>query len=155
MPKQKLDLVHASVGRIKSLKADIASMTRMLENDQRSAHPKIQDPAEYKADVAKKQKELDDHSPRKATGEAANKLNRLQRELGKKIQERMPRSRDYFRKHPKGENHDDFDFERAVEQQVAFQRNTQLQYAIRVWKYARRCLEPDNPEITNIERLRR
>lgn len=150
--KQKIDLVHISVQRVKELKSEIDSLTKMLDGDQRSAHPKIQDPDEFKANIATKQKELDDHSPKKLRGQNANRMLEKARALETRIRDEMPTSREYFQQPPKTGS--TFDFEKAVEQQMAFMRNTGLQRDITAYKNIMRRIDPSDPTLTNIERLR-
>ena len=47
------------------------------------------------------------------------------------------------------------DFERAVEQQVAFQSNPRMQKAITIYKNLMARIDPSDPTVRNIEMLRR
>ncbi len=151
--RQKLDLVHATPAQIQELKGDIDHLERMFEADKQSGRPKIQDPEEFRNEIAKKKKVLKDHSPKRLRGENANKLKRYRDELAEKIRDRMPRSNDYFQPQPKGVH--GFDFERAVKQQMDFQSNPETARMVQEWKHIGRRLDPDDPTITNVERLRR
>ena len=150
MKKAELDLVHVSPAQISEMKADINSAERMLKADIASGRPKIQDKAEFKAEVAKKQKILDVHAPKKFRGENANKQLKRAQDLKQRIIEAMPKSREYYQQYPKGDG-SNLDFERAVKQQIFFQTDKQVQENVRHYKHIMRRIDPDDPTITNIE----
>ena len=153
--KSEFDLVHASVDQIREIKNDIAHLERMLKADQSQTTPKITDVTEFKAEIAKKKKLIKNHAPKKLKGKEASKAYAKAKELKKIIQEAMPSSKEYYRPYPKGENGHNFDFERAVKQQMAFQTDPKIQKAVINYKSILRRIDPDNPEITNIELLRK
>jgi len=153
--KSEFDLVHASVDQIREIKNDIAHLERMLKADQSQTTPKITDVTEFKAEIAKKKKLIKNHAPKKLTGQKASKAYAKAKELKKIIQEAMPSSKEYYRPYPKGENGHNFDFERAVKQQMAFQTDPKIQKAVQNFKSIMRRLEPENSEISNIELLRK
>ena len=152
--RQKLDLVHATPSQITELKADIDAAKRMLDADAQSGRPKIQDRQEFvREHITAKQKILDDHSPKRLRGENANKLLKQAREMADEITEAMPKTNDYYQRYPKGGG-SSHDFERAVKQQMAFQTNKVLQKKITAYKNIMARIDPDDPTIRNIEKLR-
>ena len=155
--KSALDLVHITPARIKELKQEINSLERMLKDDRASGRPKIQDEVEFKAQIKKRQKELDTHMPVKFTGQQANKAYDLAKKLKVYIQNRMPSKKAYFQKQIKdADGHSKYqDFENAVNQQIAFQTDPKIQKAVRAYKYIMAKLDPNDPRVRNIEMLRR
>lgn len=152
--KNELDLVHLTPNQVQDMKRDIDQLEKMLRSDRASGRPKIQDEGEFRSVIDKKKKILADHAPKKFRGEKANRMLKLARELETKITDAMPKTREYYQRYPKGAQ-EDFDFERTVQQQMAFMRNKELQGDIRAYKHIMRRIDPDDPTLTNIERLRR
>jgi len=148
--KSELDLVHASPSQIQELKSEINYLESMLASE---AGSKIQDRTEFNAEIAKKREVLQAHAPKKLRGEKANKLLKQARELEKDIKEAMVPAKEAYQPYPK--NGSSFDFERSVKQQMAFQLNKGIQKKVAHYKNIMRRLDPDDPTIANIERLRR
>jgi len=142
----------ATPQQINEIRADINRSEKMLEADKRSRSPKIQDVAEFNMELDKKRKILEDHTPKPFRGKNKDKAAKRIRELDSFIQEHMPKSRDYYQQQPKGCNND---FERTVNQQIAFQTNPKIQKAVAERKHLVARLEPQDPTLRNIERLRR
>jgi hypothetical protein len=154
MAKQKLDLVHLSVDQIRGIKQDIKELENMLKADKASGRPKIQNEAEFVAEIKKKKKLLKDHSPKELRGQNKNKAYARAKELREIIADAMPKKRDYYQRYPKGGDMT-HDFDRTVRQQMAFQKDKKLKQAVQEYKHIMRRLEPDDPTISNIELLRR
>jgi septal ring factor EnvC (AmiA/AmiB activator) len=156
--KPKAEKVFMTDKQIAEVKSEIASIEKLLK---RSENPKdhvgraIQDPAELHKEIAKHKKLLEDHVPAKFRGENANRKLKEARKLAEEIKAAMPRSKDYFNRYPKGsDGHSRHaDFERSVQQQMAFQ-HPDMQKKILRYKSIMRRIDPQDPTITNIEALR-
>jgi len=96
---------------------------------------------------------LEKHAPKQLRGKTKDKAAKRAKELGKFIEEQMPKSKDYFKQGPR--HGCDNDFDRTVKQQVIFQTDPKIQKAVQEYKYLMGRLEPQDPTIRNIERLRR
>lgn len=149
----KIDLALATPQQIKEIGADIRGLENMLEADKRSRSPKIQDEAEFKANIESKKKLIESHSPKPFRGKTKDKAAKRVKELDKFISDQMPKKKAYYQRYPK--NGADNDFERAVNQQIAFQTNPKIQQAIAERKNLIGRLEPHDPYIRNIENIRR
>jgi hypothetical protein len=64
----KIDLTLATPQQIKEIGAEINHLEKMLEADKRSRSPKIQDEAEFRANIAAKKKLIEQHSPKPLKG---------------------------------------------------------------------------------------
>ena len=153
--KSEFDMVYCTVDQVKEVERDIQYLENMLKADQAQRTPKITDIEEFKSEIRKKKKIIETHKPRKLRGQKANRAYDEAKKLKKIIQDAMPSRKDYFQKYPKSEDGHDFDFERTVAQQVAFQTDPKIKKAVQNWKSIMRRLEPDNPGISNIELLRK
>jgi len=165
-PKSEFDTVHCTPDQIRELKKDIAETERMLKEDSQRRTPKISDPAEVMKEVRKKKQILVDHEPKpfKSTAQQ-NQAYAATKKLAKFISDNMPPKRDYYRMYPKQKDRhgnpinpdhmDQGDFDRAVNWQIKFQTDPNMQKAVRLYKHLMRRLDPSDPTITNIERLRR
>ena len=145
-------LVHATDSQIKEWKTEIKGLENMLKADRASGNPKISDEAEFMVEINKKRKLVNDHSPKPLSPADANKLYTTAKRIEKVLQEHMPRKRDHERAYPKGYDHD---FERSVEQEMAYMQNPKLKRLQLAYKHIMRRLDPQNPTVTNIERLRK
>jgi hypothetical protein len=145
-------LVHASDRQIKDWKGEISHLENMLKADRASGNPKIADEGEFRGEINKKKKLIKEHSPKMFKGEKANKALRLARKIEKVLQEHMPRKRDHEMKQPTGYSKD---FERTVEQEMAYMTNPKLKELQLAYKNIMRRLDPQDPTVTNIERLRK
>jgi hypothetical protein len=150
--------VFASEENLRDVKNEIRELESMLREDEaRGDKRKIQDVMQVKAEILKKQQYIERHSPSKLRGEAANKAYKEARELEKVIQENMPKANDYYQRQPK--NSDSYsrqqDFEAAVRQQIHFQSNPELKRAQMKYKAIMAQLDPQNPTVRNLERLRK
>lgn len=161
MPRKKkktIDLALMTSQQVKETEAEITFLEKMLKADQSGefGRPKITDTGEFRAKIIEKKELLDNYSPRKMRGPSANKAYARAKELAEKIKAEMPSNKDYNRSYPskKSRVSADFDFERAVQQQVAFQTNRGLQNMIHEYKNIMARIDPDDPTIRNIETLR-
>ena len=157
MPKKKqseFDTVHATVDQIDNIKKEVSDLENMLRDDRASGRNKIQDTAEFNALIAQKKKILTDHSPRRMRGAKANRAYAEAKKLKGEIAEHMLSSKQYDQPYPKS-SRDDHDFERSVRQQVAFQKDSALKQKVQHYRHIMRRLEPSNPELSSIERLRK
>ena len=150
--KKKIDLSMVTPMQAADMKAEITHLERMLESEKRSRSPKIQDVAEFNVELDRKRKILANHTPKPFRGKNKDKAAKRIKELDSFIQVHMPKARDYYRKQPTGCNND---FERTVNQQIAFQTNPKIQKAVAERKNLIARLEPQDPTLRNIERLRR
>jgi len=155
--KSEFDLVHITPTQIREIKSEINELEKMFKADQASGRPKIQNEIEFKAEIKKKKKVLQNHAPKKLKGPKANRAYKLAKELKKKIQAAMPSSRAYFQQYPKSSDKHtkQADFERTVAQQVAFMQNSEIQQAVTQFKHIMRRLDSSDPTISNIEGLRK
>ena len=148
----KMDLSMVTPAQAADMKAEINHLERMLESDKQRRSPKIQDEAEFNVELDRKRKILENHTPKPFRGKNKDKAAKRVKELDSFIQDHMPKSRDYFQKQPTGCSND---FERTVEQQIAFQTNPKIQKAVAERKFLIARLEPNDPSLRNIERLRK
>ena len=149
---KKIDLTMATPQQVNEIRADINHLEKMLDADKRSRSPKIQDVAEFNMELDKKRKLLATHTPKPFRGKNKDKAAKKIKELDSFIQEHMPKSRDYYQRQPKGCSND---FDRAVQQQIAFQTNPKIQKAIAERKYLVARLEPNDPTLRSVENLRK
>src|SRR3990172_1690071 len=118
-------------------KADeIEKQQRLLE------HPKIEDKAQIKKNIALLKQQVDRFSPEPLTPTEKDKLYTLEKKLAVKIQDGMPTD-ETMRKNPVG----------AIDQHTVWERaNKKL---ILMWKNIRIQLNPDSGDrdLANVERL--
>lgn len=145
--------VYMSPQQIKETEAEIASLERMFKADRASGSPKIGDEREFLREIQKKKKLISDHAPEKVSGPQANKLYARAKELESKISEYLQPSRQFYMQKPKEGNSHDFD--RAVQHEVKFQTDKRVKAEIMEYRSIMRRLDPSDPTVSNIERLRR
>lgn len=146
--------VYMTPEEIRETQGEIDALCRMLKADQSSRSPKIQDISGFRADIAKKQKLIEDFAPKKVTGKQASKLYARAKELEVKLKDVLLPSKDYFQSYPKGGG-SSHDFERAVRRQMQIQTDKQLKNEVLEYKSIMRRLDPDDVGLSNIERFRR
>lgn len=146
MAKQKQPEAYLTNTQIRELKAEITGLEAMGKN---MAH-KIQDKAEFYANIMQKKKMLEDCTPKKLTGAAGNKALKRAREIEAKLKETMLSSKEYMQS-----KNDSYDFNRAVNYQVKLMTDPEYQKMTREYKNIMRQIDPSDPTISNIERLRR
>lgn len=153
MPEKKPDIkTFMTPQRIKEVKSEVAELERMLLSDAAGKH--IQDPGEVKREISKKKKMLTEFTPQKLTGQKANKAYAWARKFEVWFKEHQLPNKALHQSYPKG-NDVSVDFEQAVQEQTRIMGNPRIQEAIRTYKHIMRRIDPENPMITNIERLRR
>ena len=156
MPRKKkqneYDIAFITPAHAAKTKQEIESLEAMLKADQASRRPKIQDVGEVMQNIKKKKTILEDHTPKKFTGQTGNKALARAKDLAIKIKAELPGKKDYFMPYPKDESSQDF--ERVVRQQVRFMTDPKIQGMVREYKHLLRRIDPSDPSIANIERLR-
>ncbi len=161
MPRKKkseFDLALMTPGQVKETEVEIKHLENMLKVDQSGAYgsAKIQDLGEFRAEIKEKKDMIAGFKAKKMRGPKANKAFAYAKTLAEKIKKEMPSFEDYHRSYPSGKSKStaEFDFEKAVRQQTAFQQNAPLQGMIREYKNIMGRLDPDDPTVRNIELLR-
>ena len=159
--QKKPDLVLATNEQISEWKRDIDGMERMLNGKEVDSgvygrKDLIQDPDNIKREIDKRKRLIANHSPQKLSGNAANTAYKRAKELKEEITKLMPSEKAYFQPYPNGKTptHRGVDFEKTVQQQMAFQK-ADVQKKVQEYKYLMTRLDPDNPSVRNIEMLRR
>lgn len=159
--KKKTDLVLATNEQISEWKRDIDGMERMLSGKELDSgvygrKDLIQDPDQIKREIDKRKRLITTHSPQKLTGNAANTAFKRAKELKEEITKLMPSEKDYFQPYPssKTPTHRGTDFENTVRRQMEFQK-PEVQKKVQEYKYLMGRLDPSNPNVRNIEMLRR
>lgn len=149
------DLVHASPNLVAETKRDIASLEKMLKSDKASGRNKIQDEALFREEIKQKEKILE-QAPKALKGAAQNKAYSRAKVLEEKIRKKIPGNKSFRMFYPKaGAGHDkETDFESAVREQMAFMQDAQLQSDIREYKYLMQNIDPSDPYMGDIEKLR-
>ena len=145
MAKKKIPEAFLTNTQIRELESEIRSLERMGK----TMEYKIQDPAEFKKSIWEKKKLLAEASPQKLKGAASNKALKRAREIEGKLKEMMLPRKDY---HQMGGN--DFDFHRAVQYEVGRMRDKKYKSLGRELKSLWRQIDPSDPTLSNIERLR-
>ena len=157
-PKSTFDLVYASPALIRETKAEIAELEKMLREDKAGIYgkPKIHDLAEFNKVLKQKHDIINNHSPIKLKGQKANQAYNRVKELAEKIKAKLPPKSDMHPVYPRSKDPvgREFDFERAVNRQMAFQTDPVLKSMIREYQATMASLDPDDPTVRNIERLR-
>ncbi len=148
--------IYATKERIKEVESDIRELELMLKEDSQRKVPKITDIAGVKAEILKKQQYIERYSPATLRGENANRAYKEAKELEKTIKENMPKSSLYGQHYPRGsDSHLKAQkFEEAVRQQIHFQTNPELKQKILKYKHLMARIDPSDPTVRNIERLR-
>lgn len=151
------DIVHMTEAQCREVKEEIASLEGMLNDPRPWVRNKITDEGEVQKVIRAKKELLKNHTPRKLTGQKANRAYAEAKKLAEFIKEQMPSRNDYYRPYAKNsDNHNrQADFEKAVQQQMEFQRNKKIKEAVIRYKNIMRRLDPKDPTVSNIENLRR
>ena len=156
MPRKKkqneFDLSFITPAQAAKTKQEIESLETMLKADQASRKPKIQDVGEVMQNIKRKKTMLENHTPKKFRGQTSNAAWSRAKDLAEKIKKEMPGKKEYYMRYPKEESSQDF--ERVVNQQVRFQTDPKIQSMVREYKHLLRRIDPSDPSIANIERLR-
>lgn len=108
------------------------------------------DPDKIRQDIKHLQKQLDEYSPRRVTNAAErDKILNKRRELEHKFKPYLETFREL-----RIVRRDDPDYMRAVEKARERLSNPAIEGWIREWKRLGLMLDPDNPDINNLDRLR-
>lgn len=154
--KQPIEKTLLTEVQVREVRERIDAAEKMLNDPRDWVRKKITDPELIKYKMKKDEQLLEEYSPRKMRGANANKAYAEAKELAKKIKDAMPSSSDYFQRYPKNsDGHSkQADFERAVAQQVKFQTDPNILRMVARYKYIMARLDPSDPTIRNIEKLR-
>ena len=152
--KNDFDLAFITPAQANKIEQEIENLETMLRNDQSGyfGRPKISDTTEFMKQIKEKKDILVNHTPKKLKGQASNKAYARVKELARLIKNELPTKKAYFMPYPKEES--SFDFERAVDQQVKFQTDKKIQSMVREYKHLMAKIDPSDPSIRAIERLR-
>lgn len=152
--------VFASEAVLREKKEEIKEMESLLaggkaDRDVSYRNDKIQDPDLIKNEIRKRQAFIEKHTPQRLKGEAANKAYRRAKELAAEIKEMMPSEKMFNQRYPRSsDNHSRAsDFEKAVQQQMEFQKAGTKK--VEEYRYLMARLDPANPMVRSIEQLRR
>ncbi len=148
--------IYASEARIKEVENDIKELEFMLKEDAQRKEPKITDPDSVKAEILKKQQYIERCSPPAFRGENANRAHKEAKELEKIIKDNLLKSSQFSQQYPKGsDSHNKQQkFEEAVKQQMHFMTNPKIKQAVQKYRYLMSRLDPHDPTVRNVERLR-
>jgi hypothetical protein len=148
--------VYATEGQLREVKESVKELKSMLLEDNQRKSPIIVNRAEVMKEISKKEKFLAEFTPKKVSGKSANKLFSEAKKIEQEIKEAMPKQKKYFQRYAKdSDSHKKtLDFEQAVKQQMEFQTNRALQAKIHKYKSIMARLDPQDPTVRNIERLR-
>jgi len=150
-----LDLVFLGKDQIRGIKEEITFLKKMLDEDAtRGNHKKISDPDRIKREMREKKELLETHTPVKLKGTKANKAYKELEEISEKLKESMLSGKQFNQMYPKSSG-SELDFERAIKQQVEFQTNPKLVRMQNRFKYLASKIDPDDPIMSNVERLRK
>ncbi len=161
MKKTTAPKVFASEAVLREKREEIKEMETMLtggraDRDVAYRNDKIQEPDLIKHEIRKRQKFISDNTPKKLTGVEANKAYKRAKEIEGQLKEAMPSQKMFNQRYPSSSDRASkaTDFEKAVQQQMAFQSPKMQQMAAEYRNLMSR-LDPANPMVRNIETLRR
>jgi hypothetical protein len=151
--KSKYDATLLTPAQAREIEKEIQEQEKMFKQ----FGSKISDPASFFKDVAKKKRILRDHRATKLTGAEANRAYARAKEIEGKLQEIMPTRREFYRPYPneKTSMEHEGDFNRTVDRQIRIQTDPAIKQMMHEYKHIMRRLDPDDPGVSNIERLRR
>jgi hypothetical protein len=151
--------VFASESVLQEKKNEIKEMETMLgggraDRDISYRNDKIQDPDLIRHEIAKRKKFIEVNTPKKLTGVEANRAYKRVKELEAEFKDKMPTSKLFNQRYPRSDDRASkaIDFERGVQQQVAFQK---MQPLVNEFRNLVARIDPQNRTLGNIERLRR
>jgi hypothetical protein len=153
--------VFASEAVLREKREEIKEMETMLsggraDRDVAYRNDKIQEPDLIRHEIRKRQKFISDNTPKKLTGVDANKAYKRVKELEGQLKEAMPSQKQFGMRYPSSSDRASkaTDFEKAVQQQMAFQ-SPQMQQMAAEYRHLMIKIDPQNPMVRNLERLRR
>ena len=152
--KDEFDLAFLTPAQASKIEQEIEGLENMLKVDRSGLYgsPKISDIAEFTKQIKTKREILEKHMPKKFKGQTSNKAYARVKELAGLIKKELPSKRSYFMPYPKEES--SYDFEKAVNQQVKFQTDPKIQSMVKEYKHLMSRIDPNDPTIRSIERLR-
>jgi hypothetical protein len=155
--KTEFDITLMSEAQCEEVRQSINNLEKMLNDERPWVRGKITDEKEVRAEIRKKRALLNEHSPKKLRGAKANRAYAEAKKLKEFIAEHMPDRKSYFQRYSKDtDSHNkQADFERAVQQQMEFQKNPDIQRAVTRYKNIMRRIDSDDPMVSNIEALRK
>lgn len=153
--------VFASESVLREKKEEIKEMEAALsggraDRDVIHRSDKIQEPGLLQREIAKRKAFIRANTPKKLTGVEANKAYKEAKEMGAKLRELMPSQKMFNQRYPSSSDRASkaTDFEKAVQQQMAFQ-HPEVQKLAAAYRERMARLDPSNPMVRNIEALRR
>ena len=152
--------VYASESVLREKKEEVKELESMLQGGQVERgvsfrSDKIQEPELIKHEIAKKKRFIESNTPKKLKGEEANRAYKRAKELAAELKEAMPTQKSFSQRYPNSSDRASktTDFEKAVQQQMDFQKkmgNKAMEYRSLMAR-----LDPGNPMVRNLEALRR
>ena len=142
--------VYESPENIKAARSEIASMESMLNSD--VGKRLITDPAQIQTDIRRKKQYVKEITPPKLNDRARSAAYDRLKVLAENIHKEMVPPNAFYSK-PKSD--DDTDFNRAVDHQVKYQTNKNVQKMSEEYKALARQVDPDDNTLPNLEQVRR
>jgi len=154
--RPKKEKIFLSDSVIQDEKQEIKRLERMLETDKKTGRNKISDPALFQKEIDQKKKKLAQHSPHKLTGRKQNEAYSEAKKLKAEIQEVLQSEKKFHQPYPKSSasHKKQRDFEEAVAREMRILSDPELQKKMITYKALMREIDPTDPTITNLERLR-
>jgi hypothetical protein len=153
--------VFASEAVLREKREEIKEMETLLsggraDRDVSFRNDKIQEPELIRNEILKRKKFIADNTPKKLTGTEANKAYKRAKEIEEVLRDAMPTQKLYNQRYPSSSDRASkaTDFERAVQQQMAFQ-SAKYQGLAAEYRHLMARIDPSNPTVRNLERLRR
>ncbi len=153
--------VFASEAVLREKREEIKEMETMLaggkaDRDVIYRDDKIQEPELIKYEIRKRQKFIEMNTPKLLTKVESNKAYKRAKELEGVLKDAMPSQKQFSQRYPSSSDRASkaSDFERAVQQQIAFQ-SPKIQSLAAEYRHLMARIDPQNPMVRNLERLRR
>jgi len=155
---------YLSPTQIREIKADITSLVKMIEGEDRGSENQgtvghfkwaMRGKPELQRELRMKENQLRQGIPVKVTGKEADRLYKIANKCKAWIQENMPRNNEIWHEYPKGVGTalQNGDFNRSVEKQIRFQlKGARI---VDAYLHCMRRIDPENTDHQNMERLRR
>ena len=156
-PQDEFERTYMSEALLRENEGEVKSLERMLEEDRHRKNPKIQDEHLIREEIAKRKELIKQHGPHQLKGQRANKAYAEARELEGRIKEAMLSGKEFKRPYPtsKSSHRAEGDFEQAVQHEMRVMKDKKLKKDITRYKAIMRNIDPSDPTLTNIERLRK
>lgn len=153
--------VFASEAVLREKREEVKEMENMLaggraDRDVSYRNDKIQEPELIKHEIKKRQRFIEENTPKKFRGVGSNKAYKRAKELEEQLKDAMPSQKLFNQRYPSSSDRASkaTDFERAVQQQMVFQ-SPKVQQMAAEYRHLMARISPDDPTVRNIERLRR